>query len=119
MSNNKLNSDWVTGFTDAEGCFMINFTKCKVNKMGWQISPCFQIKLHYRDKKLLMKIKSFFNEIGFISFINDNGVMYRVRKLEDILNIIIPHFDKYQLITQKYGNYIIFKNIVELIKMNT
>jgi hypothetical protein len=52
MSNNKLNSNWVTAFTDAEGCFIINFTKCKANKMRWQISPCFQIKLHYRDNKL-------------------------------------------------------------------
>jgi hypothetical protein len=42
-----------------------------------------------------MKIKSFFNEIGSISFSNDNGVMYRVNKLDDIINIIIPHFDKY------------------------
>jgi hypothetical protein len=61
-----------------------------------------------------MKIKLFFNEIGSISFSNDNGVMYRIRKLDDIINIIIPHFNKYQLITQKYGDFVIFKNIVKL-----
>jgi hypothetical protein len=33
MKNNKLDPNWVTGFTDAEGCFMINFTKCEANKM--------------------------------------------------------------------------------------
>ena len=38
-----------------------------------------------------MKIKSFFNEIGSISFSNDNGVMYRINKLDDIINIIIPN----------------------------
>ena len=53
-----------------------------------------------------MKIKSFFNKIGFISFSNDNGVMYRVNKYN------------YPLISQKYGDFIIFKNIVELIKVN-
>ena len=115
MTIDKLDPKWVTGFTDAEGCFMINITKRKTNKMGWQIRPCFQIKLHYRDEKLLMKIKSFFNEIGSISFSNDNGAMYRVNKLDDIINIIIPHFDKYSLITQKQSDYKIFKNIVELI----
>ena len=41
--------------------------------------------------------------------------MYRVKKLNDIINIIIPHFNKYPLISQKYGDFIIFKNIVELI----
>jgi hypothetical protein len=65
-----------------------------------------------------MKIKYFFNEIGSISFSNDNGVMYRVRKLDDILNIIIPHFNKYPLISQKYGDFIIFKNIVKLMNKN-
>lgn len=33
--NNKLNPNWVTGFTDAEGCFMININKRETNKMGW------------------------------------------------------------------------------------
>lgn len=112
MNNNKLHPNWVTGFTDAEGCFMINITKSKTNRMGWQIRPCFQIKLQYRDEKLLIKIKSFFNEIGSISFSNDNVVMYRVNKLDDI---IIPHFDKYSLITRKHSDYKTFKSIVKLI----
>src|SRR6266480_2619236 len=107
---------------------MINITKRKTNRMGWQIRTCFQIKLHYRDKKLLMKIKSFFNEIGSISFSNDSGVMYRVNKLDDIINIIIPHFDKYSLITQKQSDIVelIYKGkhlnkngIIKIINFNT
>ena len=115
MINNRLDPNWVTGFTDAEGCFMINISKRETNRMGWQIRPCFQIKLHYRDKKLLMKIKDFFNEIRSISFSNDNGVKYRVNKLDDIINIIIPHFKKYPLISQKQSDYLLFKKIAELI----
>lgn len=54
-----MNPNWVTGFTDAEGCFMINITKSKTNRIGWQIQACFQILLHSRDKELLIKIKYF------------------------------------------------------------
>lgn len=111
---NKLNPNWIIGFTDAEGCFMINITKFKSNKIGWEVQPCFQIKLHTRDKELLMKKKSIFNDIGTITFSNDNGVMYRVSKLSDKINIIIPQFNKYPLITQKHGDFVIFKNIIEL-----
>jgi len=39
MNKNELNPYWVTGFTDAEGCFMINITKRETNIMGWQIRP--------------------------------------------------------------------------------
>src|SRR6266700_279139 len=94
---------------------MVNIHKLEANKIGWHISPCFQIKLHSRDKELLMKIKSFFKGVGYISFSKDNGVMYRLKKLNDIISIIIPHFEKYSLITQKQSYYILFKNIVGLI----
>lgn len=103
MINNKLHPNWVTGFTDAEGCFMININRRETNKMGWQVRPCFQIKLHHRDKELLMKIKSFFSEVGtIVTNYNYNFAVYKVNSLYDITNVIIPHFKKYSLITQKY-----------------
>lgn len=46
---------------------------------------------------------------------NKKAVLYQVRNINDITNIIIPHFEKYPLITQKQSNFILFKNIVELI----
>jgi hypothetical protein len=60
-----------------------------------------------------MKIKSFFNNIGKI-YTRDTSIDYVVRSLDEITKIIIPHFDKYPLITRKYSDFIIFKNIVEL-----
>jgi hypothetical protein len=112
----KLNPKWVTGFTDAEGCFMVNFSKCTKNKIGWQLYPCFQIKLHSRDKDLLREIKSFFNEIGSVSLSKNNAVIYKVQNIKDIMCVIIPHFDKYPLITRKYTDYILWKSIIKLIK---
>jgi hypothetical protein len=35
--------------------------------------------------------------------------------LHEVIDILIPHFDKYPLITQKQKNYNIWKNIVKLI----
>lgn len=113
MTNNKLNPNWVTGFTYAEGCFMINITKRGTNKSEWQIRPCFQIKLHIKDKYLLLKIRSFFSEVGtIVTNYNYNFAVYAVYSLNDIRNIIIPHFKNYPLISQKYGDFIIFNNIV-------
>jgi hypothetical protein len=69
--------------------------------------------LHIKDKDLLLNIKSFFNKIGAITY-NKDVVIYRVQKLYDIINIIIPHFNKYSLITQKQSDFLIFKEIVYL-----
>jgi hypothetical protein len=32
--NYKLNSNWVTGFVDAEGCFYVRVSKSKKHKTG-------------------------------------------------------------------------------------
>jgi hypothetical protein len=41
-------------------------------------------------------------------------VLYQVRNLSVITNVILPHFEKYPLITQKHSDYLLFKKIVEL-----
>ena len=37
-------------------------------------------------------------------------------KIQDIFEVIIPHFDKYPLVTEKLADYILFKEIVSLMK---
>ena len=43
------------------------------------------------------------------------SVQFRVSSLED-LNIIIHHFDKYPLLTRKHSDFLLFKEVVNLIK---
>jgi hypothetical protein len=39
-----------------------------------------------------------------------------VNKLEDFINVIIPHFEKYPLLTQKRADFILFKEVVKKIE---
>lgn len=95
-----LDPNWITGFTDAEGCFYVYLDKRKNCNYGWKIQPSFQIKLHLRDEDLLLLIKSYFYNIGTI-VINNNYkfVVYKVCSLNQLIEVIIPHFEKYSLIT--------------------
>jgi len=45
---------------------------------------------------------------------NRTIVSYSIRSLDEIIKIIIPHFEKYPLITLKQSDFIIWKMIVEL-----
>lgn len=113
--NDKLNPNWVTGFVDAEGCFNIYVGKRKNRKLEWYTQACFQVALHIKDRELLLQIKGFFGNVGTILESKDrNMVYYKVRNLDDIIQIIVPHFDKYPLISQKQSDFLLFKNIVEL-----
>jgi hypothetical protein len=48
-----LNPWYFTGFTDAEGCFLISIRKNNTLKIGWNVELKFQISLHRRDRPLL------------------------------------------------------------------
>jgi hypothetical protein len=41
-------------------------------------------------------------------------VQFRVSSLKDLTDVIIPFFDKYPLVTQKRADYLLFKQIIEL-----
>jgi hypothetical protein len=73
--------------------------------------------LHSRDTQLIRKIHSFFG-VGNVNLRKDrNIVVYSVQSYRDIINVIIPHFDKYPLITQKKADYLLFKQGIELLNL--
>lgn len=43
---------------------------------------------------------------------------FRVNTLGDLLDVIIPHFEKYNLITNKHSDFVLFKQIVLLMSKN-
>jgi hypothetical protein len=57
-----------------------------------------------------LRIKHYFGDIGKI-YITSKDSKFVVRSLDDILKII-SHFDNYPLITQKKGDFILFKEII-------
>lgn len=109
--HNKIHpiSPWfITGFTDAEGCFNVGLQKNPNGK--FYVRPKFQIKVHSRDSLLLMRIKIYFGGIGNINT-NSKDSSFTVRSLDEILKIIL-HFDNYPLITKKKADFILFKQII-------
>lgn len=111
IDHNKIHpiSPWfITGFTDAEGCFNVGLQKNPNGK--FYVRPSYQIKVHSRDNLLLMSIKNYFGGIGNI-YTTSKDSKFTVRSLDDILKIIL-HFDNYPLITKKKCDFILFKEII-------
>lgn len=105
----------MTGFTDAEGSFMILIRKNPELRSGWEIRPAFSISLHEKDLFVLEAIKVYFGGIGRISKHGPFSYMYVVTSVKQ-LSIIMDHFDNYGLITQKLADYLLFKMAFEIIK---
>lgn len=60
FNNFKLNPFYVSGFSDAEGSFIVSIVERSYSKIGWGIGPAFKIELHLKDLPLLNRIQIFF-----------------------------------------------------------
>jgi len=110
----KTHPDYVTGFSDAESCFFIRFTSSKT-RVGWAVNPVFCIELHIKDLVLIKAIQNYFGVGTLLINKKKNTVVFSVQSVKDIVKSVIPHFDKYPLITQKRADFLLWKMAVEVI----
>jgi hypothetical protein len=110
---NNINPFFITGFTDGEGSFMISVKKSSLYRQGWKVQPSFVITLHKKDLILLQTIKDYLG-VGSIDPKGEDIFQLRVFSIVEITNIIIPHFDKYPLLTQKKADFELFKLAVHI-----
>jgi hypothetical protein len=114
--NHLLHPYFITGFADGESCFFIGVSKDSKNYTGYRVKAHFQIGLHEKDRALLEEIQNYFDGVGSIyKQSNRDVVIYSVSSITD-LEVIITHFDKYPLITQKWSDYQLFRQAFKLIK---
>ncbi len=124
---------WILGFVDGEGCFSINFSKQpdrqektrirRGYRTGYQVSHHFVVSQGERSLSTLEQFKNFFG-VGKI-FVNrrhdnhkENMYNYRVANREELINVIIPFFEQYNLYTAKQNDFILFAKCVKLMQQD-
>jgi hypothetical protein len=74
----------------------------------------FSVTVDKKDLFLLESLKTFFGGLGSIKKSGNSTFSYRIESSEQLTKIILPFFDKYSLITEKLGDYLLFKKVLEL-----
>ena len=109
----QMNPYWVSGFVDGEGTFYVGINRNDSMKYGYQVLPEFRIVQHEKDIKVLYALKRYFGA-GVVRINHDTRQELRIRSLEHMNKFVIPHFDKYPLLTQKQFDFFKFKEIITL-----
>lgn len=100
--------EWMAGFSTGESNFFITVQKSKT-KSGIASSLRFSIAQHSRDISLLESFVYFFG-CGYVTKYKNRLVCELVvTKIDDIVNNIIPFFEKHKIIGSKYSNFLDFK----------
>lgn len=108
-----LSIEWVVGFVDGEGCFHVAINKNQEVKFGYQIIPEFVIVQHKRDLNLLYRLRTFFG-CGVVRRNKDDRYCVRIRKLESLVNVVVPFFEKHSLKSKKNIDFKKFAYVVKL-----
>lgn len=116
LKNTKITPYWVTGIIDAGGKFSITL-KSKLCYCSFEITQkdvddtlymLYNIQEYFNCGEIILDLKQFDKNYKTYKFV--------VTNIEDLCNIILPHFDKYPLITSKHLDYLDFKKVVLMCK---
>jgi hypothetical protein len=111
----KLQTQWIVGFTDGEGCFFIGINKNSTMKQGLQILPEFTIVQHKKNIQTLYALKDYF-QCGVVRTNHGDRMCYRVRGQKNLVNQILPFFEKHPLKTTKQIDFKKFRRVVLMIE---
>jgi len=89
--------NWFAGFESGDGGFMVTIGKTQSTLTGIQVGLIFNVGQNSRDTLLF---KSFINYLGcgaFYSYPKESMIEFRVTKISDFNQYIIPFFQKYPI----------------------
>lgn len=105
----SFSSEWLAGFCTGESNFFIAVSR-DISRL------LFSIGQDSRDIALLESIVEFFCCGKVYTYKNREVCEFVVTKIDDIVNIIIPFFDKKSISGSKHLDYIKFKEAAYIIK---
>lgn len=108
-----LQDAWLSGFTDAEGCFNITITKNQRYSLGHVIK--LRYLLDQNDEIVLNKVKSLFNKGKVILRNNSiNHYRYTLTGYSSLL-LIYNYLNNYPLKTNKLNSFNKWSNVLNII----
>ena len=115
----KMDTQWIVGFTDGEGCFHVGINSKGIDKvdkqlkLGVQVLPEFTISQHKADVKVLYALKSHF-DCGVVRKNHGNTFCFRVRGHENLKFRVVPFFEKHKLKTRKGVDFLKFRKVIQI-----
>lgn len=103
---------YISGYVDGEGCFSVSFSLRKKLLVGWETKPSFSVSQNKGRAQVLRLMKNIFG-CGFLRQ-DRKTLKYEVRSLNDLIERIIPHFEKYPLLSTKNNDFKYLKQICRL-----
>jgi hypothetical protein len=108
-------SEYITGYIDGEGCFTVTFNKRVKAKLGWELRPSFSVSQNEDRRQVVDIIQEYFGCGHIRRDYSDKTIKFEIRDHGDLMEKVIPHFQKFSLLSLKQKDFELFKKICEMV----
>ena len=104
-------SAYISGYIDGEGCFTVSISPRAKLLAGWEVRPSLSVSQNGDRAEVLHAIQAYFGCGSIRPDRSDRTLKWETRRLEDILERVLPHFESFPLLSGKRYDYERFASV--------
>ena len=94
-------SAYISGYADGEGCFSVSIAPRATLAVGWEVRPSFSVSQNRDRAEVLYALQDHFGCGSIRPDRSDKTLKWETRKLDELVERVVPHFVCYPLLSAK------------------
>jgi hypothetical protein len=107
-------SAYISGYVDGEGCFTVSISPRAKLRIGGEVRPSFSVSQNGDRAEVLHVIQAYFGCGSIRPDRSDKTLKWETRRLDDLVERVIPHFELFPLLSGKRLDFERFATVCRL-----
>ena len=113
-SSREFLSAYISGYADGEGCFTVSIAPRASLLVRWEVRPSFSVSQNGDRAEVLHVIQAYFGCGSIRPDRSDKTLKWETRRLDDLVGRVVPHFERYPLMSGKRLDFERFASVCRL-----
>src|SRR6266567_8546426 len=105
LGSSEYLSAYISGYADGEGCFIISIAPRATLAVGWEVWPSFSVSQNGDRAEVLYALQAYFGCGSIRPDRSDQTLKWETRKLDDLVERIVPHFVRWPMVSGKQRDF--------------
>src|SRR3989440_5176295 len=114
FSSREFLSAYISGYADGDGCFTVSISQRAKLLVGWEVRPSFSVSQNGDRAEVLHVIQAYFGCGSIRPDRSDKTLKWETRRLDDLVGRVVPHFERYPLMSGKRLDFERFASVCRL-----
>ena len=97
-------ASYISGYFDGEGCFSVAIGPRPQLRVGWEVRPSVSVSQNADRSEVLELVADHFGCGSIRPDPSDRTLKWETRRLTDLVDKVLPHFDRYPLMSGKQND---------------